>query len=202
MSVIVSSQVNTLARDLDNIFIHGGDFSSSVYQTLAQTLTNGLGLQFPAFPTGTTNIQSNTGSSGNGLIWVTQIMWVGSTTDPNCVAVGASSCTNHNSFVYTQQIVFGNSTLTSQKNTSVGNAVSNGATLSTSGIVTNPVTDATAKLPATPQAAMQALWQTTANGQTALIDGQVLYITEAYFQTPSLNFAPLNSQGVYARYFF
>ncbi len=202
MAVIVSIQVNTLARDMDNIYIHGGDFSMAVYQALTQSLANGLGLQYPPFASGTTNIQSNTGTSGNGIIWVSQLMWVGSTTDPNCAAVGASKCTNHNSFVYTQQIVFGNSSLTSTKNTTVGNALSNGATLSTSGIVSNPVTDATAALPATPQAAMQALWQTTANGQSPLIDGQVLYIVEAYVQTPNLSFGAISNTGAYARYFF
>jgi hypothetical protein len=201
LSVIISSEVNTLARDLDNIYIHGGDFSTPAYQALAQSLTNGLGFQYPAFSAGTTNLQTNTGTTGNGIVWITQVMWVGATTDPNCVAVGAANCTNHNNFVYTQQIVFGNSSLTSQKNTTIGNAVTNGATLSTSGIVSNPVTDATAALPSANQTAMQALWQTTNNGQTALIDGQVIYITEAYFQTPNISFGTGNN-GVYARYFF
>lgn len=202
MSVIVSSQVNTIARDLDNMYIHGADFSTAPYQALAQTLTNGLGFQYPAFPSGTNNIQSNTGTSGNGIIWITQVMWVGGTSSPNCQSVGATNCTNQNSFVYTQQIVFGNSNLTSQVNTSVGNAASNGATLSTSGIVTNPVTDATAALPSGAQTAMQGLWQTTNNGQTALVDGQIIYISEAYFQTPNLSIGAINNTGTYARYFF
>lgn len=202
MAVIVSSEVNTLARDLDSMYILGADFSTSAYQALTQTLATGLGLQYPAFAGGTTNIQSNTGTSGNGIIWVSQIMWVGPTTAPNCVAVGGASCPNQNSFVYTQQIVFGNSSLTSIKNTTVGNAATNGATLSTAGIVSNPVTDPTAKLPATPQATMKGLWQTTSNGQTPLIDGQVVYIVEAYFQTPNLSFGAISNTGAYARYFF
>jgi len=202
MSVIVSSQVNTLARDMDNIYIHGGDFSTAVFQAVTQTLATGLGFQYPAFATGTTNIQSNTGATGNGIAWVTQIMWVGSTTDPNCVAVGAFKCANQESFVYTQQIVFGNSNLASIKNTTAGNALSNGATISNAGIVSNPVTDAKAKLPSSQQTAMQSLWQTTANGQKPLIDGQVIYITEAYFRTPNLGFGAISNTGVYARYFF
>jgi hypothetical protein len=201
LSVIVSSEVNTLARDLDNIYIHGGDFSTAAYQALAQSLTNGLGFQYPAFPSGTTNIQTNTGTTGNGLVWITQVMWIGSTTDPNCVAVGGVNCTNQNSFVYTQQIVFGNSNLTSQKDTSVGNASTNGATISAAGIVSNSVTDASAKLPSAQQTAMKNLWQTTSNGQAALIDGQVIYIAETYFQTANISFGTGNT-GVYARYFF
>ena len=40
-----------------------------------------------------------------------------------------------------------------------------GATISSQGSVSNYVTDVTAKLPSAGQAAMVALWQTTANGQ-------------------------------------
>ena len=34
---------------------------------------------------------------------------------------------------------------------------------------------------------MSSLWQTTSNGQTPLTDGQVVYVVEGYFQTPSLS---------------
>ncbi len=209
MNLIFSIQANTLARDMDNMYIHGTDFSSYNGQLLAQTIAGGLSLQFPNIGTGN-NAATNTGSSGNGLVWVTQIMYVGATTDNLCQSILPATCTNANSFVYTQQIIFGNSNLTSQKNTTMGSPT--GATLSSSGVVSNPITDAHAALGATPEAAMTNLWLTTSNGQTSLIDGQVVYVVECFFQTPQLNFGNyginsalsynFNSSGVYARYFF
>jgi hypothetical protein len=77
-----------------------------------------------------------------------------------------------------------------------------GATLSSQGNVSNPVTDSAAKLPAAGQAAMIGLWQTTANGQMPLSDGQVFYAAEGYFQTPSLSLGNNTSQGVSVRSFF
>jgi hypothetical protein len=49
---------------------------------------------------------------------------------------------------------------------------------------------------------MVALWQTTANGQSPLTDGQVFYAAEGYFQTPSFNLGNSISQGVSVRSFF
>ena len=61
-------------------------------------------------------------NTGNGLVTVTQIMYVGATTDPNCVAVGASNCTNTGKFVFTQQVVFGNGTLANASTQGLGHA--------------------------------------------------------------------------------
>jgi hypothetical protein len=49
---------------------------------------------------------------------------------------------------------------------------------------------------------MNTLWQTTANGQQPLLDGQVVYVAEGFFQTPSLSLGNNTSKGVYARSFF
>lgn len=205
MGLIVNIQANILARDMDNMYIHGTDFSTYGAQQLAQLVATGLSLQFPAFGTTSgvtnTNQAKNLGTSGNGLIWVTQIKYVGSTTDPQCVQVGASNCANHDSFVYTQQIEFGNSALTSQKDTTMGYYTGSGQT--SAGVITSPVTDSTAKLSSTYQTAMAGLWQTTTNGQTSLVDGQTIYVVEAYFQTPTLDMGGVyKSKGSYARYFF
>src|SRR5450432_2660823 len=122
VNMVRAIAVNHIVRDLDSMYIHGADFSTSGYQTLALRLGSGMNLQTPAFPSGTTNIQSNTGSAGNGIIWVTKIMYVGATTDPYCQQVGAANCVNHDGFVYLQRIVFGNSTLTSQQQSTLGDA--------------------------------------------------------------------------------
>jgi hypothetical protein len=198
MNVIRSNQANFIARDLADMYIHGADFSSYAMQTVAQRLSTGLGLQIGSSFTGSQ--YANTANSGTGLVTITQLMYVGSTTDTQCVRVGASNCTNHDSFVFTQQIQFGNGTLSSEQPSTFGSPT---ATRSTTGTIsTDSVTDAGAKLATTQQAAMQALWQVTTNGRTHLVDGQILYVAEVYFQSPDLQVGSLQGRGVYSRWFF
>jgi len=198
MNLIRSIQCNQVTRDLVDMYIHGADFSTYPMQQEAARLAQGLNLQVGSSFNG--NQQANTGNGGNGLVTVTQIMWVGSTTSASCIAVGAANCTNHDSFVYTQQIQFGNSTLSNS--TTVTLATPSGATINSAGIVQNYITDSHAKLPSAAQTAMQSLWGANANtGQTALTDGQVVYIVEGYFQSPDLSVGALAGNGVYARYF-
>jgi hypothetical protein len=202
MNLIRSIQCNQVCRDLDDMYIHGGDFSTYSIQQEAQRLAQGLNLQIGSSFSG--NEQANTSNGGNGLVTVTQIMYIGSTTSTSCVAVGASNCTNHDSFVYTQQIQFGNGTLASASTVTVGSPVA--AIMNTSGIVQNYVTDSRAALSGSYQTNMTGLWQTSAEvtggTATALTDQQVVYIVESYFQSPDLSVSALSGNGVYARYFF
>jgi len=199
MNMVKAIAVNHVVRDLDNMYIHGADFSTSGYQTLALRLGSGLNLQAPAFSSGT-HLPSNTGATGDGLIWVTKITYVGATSDPLCTSVGAGNCNNHDSFVYTERIVFGNSSLTSQKQSTLGDASM--ANMNSSGVVQNNLTDTRAQLPGTAQTEMHNLFQSGQNGQQPLTDGQVVYAVEGFFQTPSLSIASVSDQGVFARYFF
>jgi hypothetical protein len=207
MNLIRSIQCNQVARDLDSMYIHGGDFSTYPLQQEAARLAQGLNLQVGSSFAG--NEQSNTGNGGNGLVTVTQIMWIGGPTSSSCVAVGGSAnCTNQNSFVYTQQIQFGNGTLANANTVTVGQCPS--AILNSSGVVAiangSYITDSRAALTGAAQTNMQALWQssTAVSGgtATALTDGQVAYIVETYFQSPDLSVGSLAGNGVYARYFF
>lgn len=202
MNLIRSIQANQVCRDLDSMFIHGGDFSTYPMQQEAQRLAQGLNLQIGASFAG--NTQSNTGNSGNGIVTVTQIMYIGSTLSTSCVAVGAGNCANHDSFVYTQQIIFGNGTLASSSTQTLGTCPS--AIVNSSGIVQNFITDSRAALSGSAQSNMKALWQTSslvAGGTaTALTDQQVVYVVEGYFQSPDLSVGALAGNGVYARYFF
>ena len=197
LSLVRSIQTNAVARDLDDMYIHGGDFSSYSMQQLAQRLSGSLSLDIGSSFTG--NKQKNTGNSGNGIVLISQIMYVGPTTSPNCVAVGAAKCTNANSFVFTQRIEFGNSALKSTSNNTLGDPTT--TNISSQGIVQNPVTDSGAKLSSTGQANMTALWQSGNNGTTALTDGQIVYVVETYFQY-TIQFGSYPGSGSYARYFF
>ena len=97
------------------------------------------------------------------MVTVTQIMYIGATTDANCVAVGAANCTNHDKFVFTERIQFGNGTLAAANPSSFGNPGA-GATITSAGVVQNYVTDSKAALPSAAQTAMQNLWQVTRAG--------------------------------------
>jgi len=196
MNLIRSIQCNQVTRDLVDMYIHGADFSTYPLQQEAARLAQGLNLQIGSSFTG--NSTTNTSNSGNGFVSVSQIMWIGSTTSANCVAVGAANCANHDSFVFTQQIQFGNGGL----NSMVTLNPPSGATISSNGDVQNYITDSHARLPSAAQTAMQNLWAANAaTGQTALTDGQVVYIVECYFQSPDLSVGALAGNGVYARYF-
>jgi hypothetical protein len=197
MNLIRSIQANQVCRDLDDMYIHGGDFSTYPMQQEAQRLAQGLNLQMPSF---TGNVQANTGTSGNGIVTVTQIMWVGGSTSTSCVAVLPATCTNESSFVFTQQIQFGNSNLENSSTVTVGECPS--AIINSSGVVQNYITDARAALSGTAQSNMQSLWQSSNNGTVPLTDQQVVYIVETYFQSPDLSVGALAGNGVYARYFF
>jgi hypothetical protein len=202
MNLIRSIQANQVCRDLDSMFIHGGDFSTYPMQQEAQRLGQGLNLQIGASFAG--NEQANTGNSGNGLATVTQIMYVGSTTSTSCVAVGAANCTNHDSFVYTQQIQFGNGTLANANTVTLGTCPS--AIINSSGVVQSFITDSRAALAGSAQSNMRSLWQSSSEvvggTATALTDQQVVYVVETYFQSPDLSVGALSGNGVYSRYFF
>lgn len=216
MNLIRSIQANQVCRDLDDMYIHGADFSTYPIQEEAQRLAQGLNLQVSGFA-GDANghEQANTGNSGSGLVTVTELMWIGGTTGANCQSVGAANCTNASSFVFIQQVQFGNSNLANAQTVSVGQCPT--AIMSTSGLVTaNYITDARAALAGSAQTSMQALWQTSSEVQggtaTPLSDGQVIYIAETYFQSPggingyvglpSATNPGYTDTGVYARYFF
>ncbi len=198
MNLIRSIQCNQVCRDLDSMYIHGGDFSTYPLQQEAQRLAQGLNLQIGGSFAG--NQQSNAANAGNGLVTVTQIMWIGSTTSANCVAVTAAKCTNANSFVYTQQIQFGNGTLANSSTVTLGQCPA--AIMNTSGVVQDYVTNAQAQIAGSAQANLQSLWQVGNGTTTPLTDGQVVYIVETYFQSPDLSVGSLSGNGVFARYFF
>jgi hypothetical protein len=198
MNLIRSIQSNQVCRDLDNMYIHGGDYSTYPLQQEAQRLAQGLNLQIGASFAG--NQQSNTGNAGNGLVTVTQIMWIGATTAANCTAALPAVCTNANSFVYTQQMQFGNGTLASSNTVTLGQCPA--AIMNTSGIVQNYVTNAQAEIIGAAQTNLQNLWQVSNGTTTPLTDGQVVYVMETYFQSPDLSVGSLSGNGVYARYFF
>jgi hypothetical protein len=197
MNTVRAIQANHIARDLADMYIHGADFSTYNMQVVADRLATGLALEIGGSFNG--NQADNIGNGGRGIVWVSQVMRVGTTTEPQCQSVGAADCTNHDSFVFNQQIRFGNGALISERPSSLGTP---SAARSAAGRVQDPVGDPGARLASPEQAAITALWQTYANGRTPLGDGQAMYVVEVYFQSPDLNMGGYPGRGVYARWFF
>ena len=199
ISLVRGMQTNQMDRDLTDMYIHGADFSTYAMQQVAQRLGRGLNLQIGS--SFNNNVQSNTGNGGDVLVTVSQIMYIGATSDANCIAVGAGNCTNHDKFVFTERILFGNGTIATSHPSSFGNPGA-GATITSAGVVQNYVTDSNAQLSSSAQAAMQALWQVSTGGRTPLTDGRAVYAVETYVNPMSFNLGIYTSGGTYARYFF
>lgn len=199
MNVIRSIQANHIVRDMANMYIHGADFSDRSLQQVARRLATGMDLRVG---TGAGNVADNLGNGGRGIVWVSKLVWVGATSDPTCQSVLPQSCTNANKFVFMEHIRFGNGVLEAERDASVGHP---GATRNSSGVITaNTITTASAAVPEPYQTRLYNLWQASqpSIGRTPLVDGQILYLVEAYFQSPDLTLGSFQGQGVYARWFF
>ena len=198
INVIRSTQAQSVCRDLDSLYIHGGDFSTYPMQQLAQRLARGLDLQIGSSFSG--NQYNNTGNAGDGLVTISQITYVGPTTGAICTAVGSSNCVNHDSFVFTQRIRFGNGTLVGQSTAALGDPTT--SSISSSGLLLNPYTDSGAKVPSSSQTALQNLWQVSGGGRAPLTDGQVMYVVEFYLQPPGISIGSFTMGAIYARYYY
>jgi len=199
MNLVKTIQAKNTIRDMADMYIHGTDFSDGGYQTLAKTLATGLNLQSPTYVAGT-QTYNDTGTSGDGIIWVSKVMYVGS-----------GGGTNAGNFVWVQRIRIGNSSLITTAESSILGDPTNipSADFLPDGEVDTSKVDirnnANDQLGASSEAAMIALWITplTPASRTALVDGQYIYIVEGYFQTPQFGMgSSFTSNGVFARYFF
>jgi hypothetical protein len=173
MNLIRANQCTAVARDIGNMYIHGVDFSQSVNKDLAVRLAHGLNLQ-------------NSSTSGDGVIILSQVTFIGDTT---CTANGLSgaACVNRNQYVFTMRITIGN---TSLRSSSLGTPT---ASVNSGGYVQNFLTDMGARA----NASFGSLWN------PALADGQLVYATEAFFNSVTLNgVTSSGGGGVYARNFF
>jgi hypothetical protein len=199
MNLVKTIQAKNVIRDMADMYIHGADFSDGGYQTLVKSISSGLNLQSPTYSAGTQTRDDTASSGGDGIIWVTRVMYVGS---------GGGA--NANNFVFMQRVRIGNTGLITAAHSSITGdpnaALTNSNYLPDGEIDTNsvdPRNNANAKLLAAPQAAMQAMWITPPSPRTALTDGQLIYIVEGFFQTPQFGLGNgYASNGVFARYFF
>ncbi len=179
MNLIRSVKATHLAADLGRLYINGTDFSKWDAQKLAQRLSTGLGLDVGGSDPG--QMWNNGANGGRGVVMLSQVTFVGAPTCAPIIAAG-NTCTNQDRYVFTQRIVFGNSSLR-QSNFGTPTAV-----ITQRGLISEYATDAGARA-----SNFQALFP------TSLQDGQFAYLTEVFFESPDLNVSALSGAGIYAR---
>jgi hypothetical protein len=187
MNLIRMNEANQVTRDIGDLYIHGVDYSTYEAESVALKLSGGFGLQIGSSFSG--NNAANNGNGGNAYIVVSQIMYVGSA---SCSSLpSGTSCTNENKYVFLQYINFGNAAL-QINGTTVSPALGRPtATLNSTGMIQDYLTDPGAVCP------------NAGNFfQTQLSDGQVAYAAETFFASPDLNFTAYPAGGIHSIDFF
>jgi hypothetical protein len=196
INIVRSIQVNHMARDMADMYIHGADFSDKAMQQVAKRLATGLGLDVGTATTG--NSADNISNGGYGIVWVTKLIWIGPTTASLCQSALPTTCGNASKFVVLEQIRFGKGTLESNRDTTAGHPTAARDVYGRVG--PDYVTDTTYAVPEPQQTQLYNLWQVsnTSTNRTALVDGQQIYMVEVYFR----HAGSFGSNGVYSRWFF
>jgi hypothetical protein len=186
MNLIRLQETTQVCRDIGDLYIHGVDFTTYDGQTLAQRLSNGLGLQVGAQFAG--NNSNNTSNGGVGYIVLSEVMYVGSGA---CASLAAgTTCTNQNQYVFLQQIAFGNSGITFNGNPVASALGMTTATMTASGYTQNYLTDSKA-----------VCSKISGLLTTQLADLQVAYVVETFFSSSNLDFSAVPGGGLYSRIF-
>jgi hypothetical protein len=187
MNLIRMNEANQVTRDIGDLYIHGVDYSTYEAQAVAQKLAGGFGLQIGTSFTG--NVAANSGNGGNAYIVIAQVMYVG---NASCSSLpNGTTCTNQNKYVFLQYITFGNAALQINGTTVQSALGTTSATVNSSGLVQNYLTDG------------GAVASTVGSYfQTQLTDGQVAYVAETFFASPDLNFTAYPAGGIHSLDFF
>lgn len=186
MNMIRLIQCNQICRDIGNLYIHGVDYTTFQAQQVAETLSQGYGLQIGSSYTG--NNAANDGNGGNAWVILSEVMYVGSSA---CSALPANTtCTNSGKYVYLMRIDFGNKALQINGN-SLASAIGtpSSASINAEGYVQNYLTDSNAVA-------------TNAASYITLGDTQVAYVSETFFASPTLSFSAYPAGGITSRVFF
>ena len=184
MNLIRLNQGTQVSRDIGDLFIHGIDFSTFDAQSLSARLAQGFNLQVGSFYSG--NNAANDGNGGNGLVLLSQVMYIGAGA---CSALPAGTgCTNQNQYVFTRRLSFGNKGLQFNGTTVTSALGTPTASINSAGYVQSYLTDARAVCPN-----IGNLFA------TQLADQQVAYVTETFFSSPDLTFSAIPGGGIYSR---
>ena len=178
MNFLRFNKTTDVSRSAALLFIKGVDFTLPGNQDIIARVASGLNL------IDSETITANGGTTGNGLIILSIVQYIGTTT--------CTSCTNLNKYVFLERIYVGNKTL-AIGGTTVASALGDPSTANwstTTGAVTGTQTSAGAQLASGGASALP----------TPMGDSQIAYVVECFF-TPQNGFGDgaFDSNGVYNR---
>jgi len=187
LNLIKMNEANEVTRDLGDQYIHGVDYTTYEAQSVAAKLSQGFGLNIGSSYTG--NNPTNDSQGGNAWIVAAEFMYIGA---GSCSSLpNGTACTNQNQYVFLQYIDYGNKTL-QINGVQVASALGTfSGTVNTNGLVANYMTD--------PKAVCA---NCGTYFQTPFSDGQVGYISETFFASPSLDISALPAGGIHSLDFF
>ena len=128
---------------------------------------------------------ANGTTTGNGLVIISKVQYIGTTS--------CTSCTNVGTYVFLNRIYVGNKSLQFNGTTvaSVFGSPDSSLWNSTSGAVSSSQTNALART----NSSFGALF-----GATPIADSQIVYVVESFFTSPNqFGSGAFNTNGVYAR---
>ncbi|HTW65995.1 MAG TPA: hypothetical protein VME17_15320 [Bryobacteraceae bacterium] len=168
-----------ICRDAGHMYARGIDFSQTANQDILVQLASATGM---------------TTTGGNAVVIFSQIMQV---YQADCTNASISPCTNLSQYVFLNRLVVGNSSL---RSSNYGTPPSSYLDSSGNVSVANYLGQAGDVVTGTLSSEL------TTAGLT-LSDGDVLYLTEFYYSTPSLSFLAYGGDtgataGVYVRAYF
>jgi Flp pilus assembly protein TadG len=181
------SQAVQVARDVAHMYSNGIDFTQTANQSIVtQQLAAGTGM-------------TNTG--GNGEVILSQ---VASVYQSDCTAAAVSPCTNAGLPVFTQRIVFGNSTLrTSSYGTPSATILDASGNIASTVYLSN--SDSSVRTSGFESALDSAVLRATGSAATppAQAQGDTAYIVEVMFKYPDIGFLGWSTAGgAYASFIF
>jgi len=180
MNFVYMDKVNDVALAADLMVVKNQDMTLQGSQDIISRVATGLNLVTGSGPNG------NSGGTGNGLLVLSTVQYIGTTT--------CTGCTNVGKYVFTKRIYVGNKSLQVNGSTVAslfGNPASALWDSTVSGTVSNNQTNTGAQTNAT-FAAMYS--------NTPIPDGQVVYVVESFFKPPfSFGGYAGSTNGVYVR---
>jgi len=171
MNLSRSIQATQVSRDAGHMYARNVDFTDPANQNIIVRIALGLNM---------------TRTSGNGKVTLSRIMYIG---QDECDAGGLTQqqCINYNYPVFTQQIIFGNSSLGG----------------SNFGVVPSGLLDASAEIAAEDYLTDSRVRANGFNNLLALTSGEIAYVSEAFFIAPDFDFPGFfDSTSTYSRTIF
>jgi len=180
MNFVYMDKVNDVALAADLMVVKNQDLTLQGSQAIIGRVATGLNLVTGAGPNG------NGAAGGNGLLVLSTVQYIGTST--------CSGCTNVGKYVFTKRIYVGNKSLQvngSTVDSLFGDPESALWDSTVSGTVSNNQSNTGAQTKAT----FAAMY-----GATPIPDGQVVYVVESFFKPPfSFGGYAGSTNGMYVR---